>query len=96
MKTFIGKPKLNQEVRHINGIPTDNRLENLKYGTRTENILDVYYQGKRWRKLRISEAREIKNFLSKGKTVQELAKEYDISASQIYKIKERRSYSWDL
>lgn len=95
MKTFVGEPKLNQEVRHINGIPTDNRLENLEYGSRTENILDVYRQGKKWRKLRITEVRAIKDLLSKGKTVKEVAEIYGMSASQIYKIQEGRSYNWD-
>lgn len=47
MKTFVGEPKKGQEVCHINGIPTDNRLENLKYGTHSENMIDVYYQRKK-------------------------------------------------
>ncbi len=47
MLAFVGLPPKGKEVRHINGIPTDNRLKNLVYGTRTENILDVYYQRKK-------------------------------------------------
>lgn len=46
MKTFAGEAPEGMEVLHKNGDPTDNRLENLRYGTRTENILDVYRQGK--------------------------------------------------
>lgn len=45
MRAFVGEPPAGMEVLHINGNPKDNRLENLRYGTRTENILDVYYQG---------------------------------------------------
>lgn len=48
---FLGLPE-NEDlyVLHCNGDPTDNRPENLRYGTQKENILDVYYQGKAWRK----------------------------------------------
>ena len=95
MRTFVGEPKAGQEVRHINGVPTDNRLENLKYGTRTENILDVYYQGGRWRKLRITEVRAIKDLLKMGKTPKELAEFYKVSINCIYHIKEGGSYYWD-
>ena len=28
--TFVGKPTEGQEARHVNGVPTDNRLENLQ------------------------------------------------------------------
>lgn len=39
--TFIGLPPPGQEVRHLNGIPDDNRVDNLAYGTRSENVLDA-------------------------------------------------------
>lgn len=37
---FIGSCPQGIEVRHLNGDPTDNRVENLAYGTRRENMLD--------------------------------------------------------
>jgi hypothetical protein len=55
MVTFVGESPKGMEVLHNNGDPTDNRLENLRYDTRTENILDVYRQGGRWRKLDIED-----------------------------------------
>ena len=43
METFHGYSKL--DVNHINGIKTDNRLENLEYVTRSENLKHAYKLG---------------------------------------------------
>mgnify|MGYP002521757405 CR=1 FL=1 len=94
MLTFVGPTPEGQEIRHKNGNPKDNRLCNLEFGTRTENILDVYYQGKRWRKLNIKEVREIRNSLSLGVSGAELARQYDVSQNCISKIKHGGTYSW--
>lgn len=40
--TFIGTRPKDCDVRHVDGNPANNRLDNLMYGTRTQNILDVY------------------------------------------------------
>ncbi len=94
MRTFVGEPAENMEVLHINGNPQDNRLENLRYGTRTENILDVYYQGGRWRKLSIEDVQQIRFGLWCGIKGTELALMYGVSPQIISKIKRGGSYSW--
>lgn len=52
LEAFVGprpkaKPGSLIDVLHINGDPTDNRLVNLKYGTRGENIKQDYDTGVR-------------------------------------------------
>lgn len=94
MEAFVGKAPPGMEVLHRNGIPTDNRLTNLRYGTRTENILDVYYQGKRWRKLSIEDVEEIRFGLYCGICGRELARMYNVAESAISSIKRGRSFQW--
>lgn len=45
LEAFIGPCPKGMEVRHLNGDPADNRLSNLMYGTRSENMLDTVEHG---------------------------------------------------
>ena len=93
MLTFVGPPPVNQEVRHLNGNPKDNRLVNLAYGTRSENNLDVLRQGKAYRKLTTADASEIKAMLADGRTGHEIANKYAVSETTISHIKVGRTHS---
>jgi hypothetical protein len=42
---FVGAAPDKHECRHLNGDPADNRLENLCWGTRSENINDAVRHG---------------------------------------------------
>lgn len=44
-EAFFGSPSSDEEVRHLNGKPWDNRLSNLAYGTKSENTLDSVGHG---------------------------------------------------
>ncbi len=92
--TFLGPYPKGQEVLHINGIPKDNRLENLRYGTRTENILDVYYQGGKWRKLSIDDVYFIRFALLCEFSGKKIAEILGVSQTTISTVKTGRSFSW--
>lgn len=94
MATFIGPRAKDADVRHLNGNPKDNRLSNLAYGSRTENIIDVYRQGKRWRRLNLKEVYQIKESLSQGVKGSVLAKQYGVTATTISAIKTGTTYAW--
>ncbi|KDE14258.1 hypothetical protein N505_0105420 [Rhodococcus aetherivorans] len=46
LEAFIGpRPEGDTHTRHLNGNPQDNRVENLQWGTRSENFLDTVEHG---------------------------------------------------
>jgi hypothetical protein len=45
LTAFVGFAPENYECLHINGNPSDNRLSNLRWGTRSENIYDAVKHG---------------------------------------------------
>ena len=94
MKAFIGDPPKDMEVLHLNGNPKDNRLSNLRYGSRTENILDVYWQGGRWRKLSMEDVQVIRFMLFCGMTGAEIARIHNVSDTTISNIKHGRTFGW--
>lgn len=91
---FLGPKPEGCEVLHADGDPTNNRVDNLRYGTRTENILDVYHQGGRWRKLSTDEVHSIRKELAKGATGASLARQFGVSQTCISSIKLGRTFSW--
>lgn len=44
-EAFIPNPDNHPVVRHLNDVPTDNRLENLAWGTRSDNLHDMVRNG---------------------------------------------------
>ncbi|WP_395704898.1 NUMOD4 motif-containing HNH endonuclease [Rhodococcus ruber] len=46
LEAFVGVRPEGHEVRHVNGNSMDNRVENLAYGTHSENVRDVIRHGR--------------------------------------------------
>ena len=95
MRTFVGESPENCEVLHCDGDPTNNALENLRYGSRTDNILDVYHQGGRWRKLSIEDVKQIREMAASGVKKTLIAKKYGIAYTYVFTvINGRKCYWW--
>lgn len=94
IEAFEGPCPKGLEVLHTDGNPQNNHLSNLRYGTRTENILDVFRIGKAWRKLTTEDVFQIRERLKAGATGAEIAHEFSISQSQVSNIRNGKNYSW--
>lgn len=92
--TFLGPCPYGQEVLHNNGDPTDNRVENLRYGTRTANILDVYRVGKPWRKLTADDVVAIRKEAASGTKRSTIAEKYGISATYVSSVIAGKKVYW--
>ena len=96
LETFVGPCPENMECRHLNGNRQDNRLENLCWGTRRENVLDAikHKTFAKWNeKLTFTIAQQIrKEYIPRKFSTRKLAKKYIVSQSTIMKIIQNKQY----
>jgi hypothetical protein len=93
--TYLGERPLNSDVRHLNGIRTDNRLENLSYGSRSENHLDRYTYGNPIGLFSSDGISQIRNLLSKPKPcLARIARQFGVTPGAIAHIQHGRTYKW--
>ena len=88
---FVGESDLT--VDHINGIKTDNRLENLRYISRRENTIKSQTGSQcNFAKLNESAVISIRKKLDEGSDFDTLAQEFGVAAKTIWDIKARRTW----
>jgi hypothetical protein len=102
-QAFIPNPENKPQVNHINGIKTDNRIENLEWCTQSENMIHAVNTGlqphsfgeKRGKSCKLSELKviEIKHKISQGVKLKDIAKEYSVNPVTISNIKTKATWA---
>lgn len=101
LTAFVGPKPRGLECRHLDGNPTNNRLSNLKWGTRKENTDDRARHGKnvrgerQWKaKLDPEKVRSIRaEYATGGTSFPRLAKKYNVQHhSTIMNIVHRKTW----
>ena len=94
LSAFVGPRPEGHECLHINGNPSDNRLENLRWGTRSENLRDKVRHDQC--KLKYAQVVEIKAALKNYRRglQRELAKKYGVAECTISAIKMGRTHDY--
>lgn len=93
---FHGYPKINQEVRHLDGVPVNIKPSNLRWGTRKENTEDTIRLGSQRgmknnrAKLNDNKVQLILHKLKSGISNVDIAMEFNIDPSVISHIKRRK------
>lgn len=87
---FVGPPAAGMEARHINGTPGDNRLSNLAWGSRSENLMDREIHGtgchgeRHYRtRLSVGDVVSLREAAINGEPYQAIAAQFGISRSAV-------------
>ena len=97
---FAGDPvRAEDETRHLNGNPTDNRLENLAWGTPKENAADRKRHGRdpigsahHNSKLTENEVRRIRQLHEEGSSLKALGQQFGIGKTTIHNVVRRHTW----
>lgn len=94
--TYLPNPKNEKEINHKNGIKTDNRLENLEWSNRSDNLKHAVRLGllkmpkqenhprSKLNKLKVTEIRQ--KYKTGNYTQRQLAREYEVNQRNIWSI----------
>lgn len=101
LETFVGPRPPGMEAIHINGRGGDNKLTNLKWGTKVENQADRVTHGTDCRgekspnsKLTESDVDDIIRRRKSKETASSIAKDYPITTDYIYRLSYRMTWKW--
>jgi len=99
LETFCPEREKGEEVRHLDGVRTNNNISNLLWGTRKENALDKKYHGNQpmgessyLSKLNEHQVLEIRGLLKTDMKQCDIAKLYGTTSNNISRIKLRQTW----
>lgn len=95
--TFKGMRPEDYDICHGNGDYTDNRLENLRYDTKSQNQIDMYRYGNKngKGKLSIEQVLKIRKLHATGNYTQtKLAEMFKVTIGAIGRIVNRKTFTW--
>lgn len=95
MLAFVGPCPPGMEVCHNDSNPKNNRLDNLRYDTHMNNMIDMSYVGNRSRqKLSVEDVLVVRERLKRGEVGRRLAEEYGVTPAAISAINRGRNWTW--
>jgi hypothetical protein len=71
-EAFLNKDNIRDNVDHINRVKTDNRVENLRWVTRSENMNNVDWGNVKRNKISEDKIKDIINYFTQGKDINEI------------------------
>jgi hypothetical protein len=99
LEAFVGECPKGMECRHLNGNKADNRLDNLAWGTREENVADKFRHGTQHTGSRVYRAKltegvipTIRERLARGDRIVDIARDYGVTDSAIDGVKRRLTW----
>jgi hypothetical protein len=83
-----------KDINHINGNKSDNRIENLEICSRSHNMKHaIHCLGTRISKLTVDSVLEIRKLSSYGLSYGEIAKAFDVTATNVWSVVKRKSWA---
>jgi hypothetical protein len=96
---FIGPQDQGIEVRHINGDGLDNRVENIIYGTKSDNMRDAIthrtFSMSEWHPCAKLTNEQVRHIRESSEHYKDLARKFDIHPNTIHKIRRKEVRSHD-
>ena len=89
---FVGVQEKGIETRHLDNNPSNNRLDNLAYGTKSDNMQDAVKCGSLSRCHTNLTDEQVISILADERRVSKIAKSYKINIGTVIAIKKRKSF----
>lgn len=94
-RTFLGEKPPGQIVRHLDGNPSNNAIDNLAYGTASDNKRDdLWLNQTRVAKIKPEYLTDIRARIARGETYVSIARDYGVNGECISAIAKGRTWGW--